>query len=532
MGRTDRFIRITLLTMAALAALLFARQGRDDKAIAGIVCLLAVATAVATDPARLATRRWIPGTGRLITLWLLALVPLAGYAIMQKTGHDPIDEMAKFHSADRPFATFGNPDFFGAFLAFLVPVLWGLTASRPPESGPRPWSAAFVAVMLLWTGSRGAWLGAIVGCGVFAAQTITRSNIRQIKTLAGWWRIAFFVLLVGLALVTRVYPLVRQAYHRRTDRLMLWEGTARMIQVHPVAGWGPGKFASEYPPFAPPAFAQRMKDDNTFAEHPHSEYLHLWVETGALGLGLFLWIVAAILSQGFVSARAGQPLAAGAVGGLVAILVHIAVDRNFRLASTAVPFWLTAASLWAMPRATAFPGSVRRFPFPIPALLITALLVLGAYSLRPLAASIRVEHEGDFLKQAADVPAADLERRGAAMKGDPQYWIALGNAWAKEKNFMKAAASFRGALALDPALTSAANNLGNCWFMMSRFEEAGAVYRGMLVRDPQHKDARFNLAFTYFHQRRIKEALAELAILLRQDPTNAKALALRAQLSP
>jgi tetratricopeptide (TPR) repeat protein len=222
-------------------------------------------------------------------------------------------------------------------------------------------------------------------------------------------------------------------------------------------------------------------------------------------------------------------MAAGAVGALVAVLVHILVDRNFRLASTAVPFWLLAGVLFAR-RGDSSPGDARAPGWIWPAIL--AAIALAAISLRPLQASYRVAREVDFLAQGAEVPAAQLEAQRDAHATDPQFLVALGNAWAKEKNFPRAIKAFEDALRLDPANAGAAVNLGNCWFMLSKFDEAGAVFRKVLERNPAHRDARFNLAMAYYYQRRIKAALAEVEILLRQDPANPKALQLKQQLSP
>jgi tetratricopeptide (TPR) repeat protein len=302
-----------------------------------------------------------------------------------------------------------------------------------------------------------------------------------------------------------------------------------MIRSAPLTGWGVARFASEFLPFAPPAFAARMAADNTFAEHPHSEYLHVAVESGLLGLGVFLWFLAAVFRTGRSRIQDGNPLVPAALGSLVAILVHIAVDRNFRLASTGIPFWLLAGMLCA--RNAAGPGS-RPASRWVAGFAVLPALALAAFLLRPLLASYRVAGETDFLKQAAEYTSAQLEPQRAGRAADPQFHMALGNAFAKEGKFPRAVEAFAEALRLDPRSTAAANNLGNSWFMMSKFDQAIAAYRIVLGLDPGNRDARFNLAFALFHQRKIKEALAECDTLLRMDPQNPKALQLRAQLAP
>ncbi len=471
---------------------------------------------------------------RLAGLWLGAAILVGGYAIVQGAGLDPVEEFRKWHSESRVFSTFGNPDFLGAFLAFLLPLgLAALSVARGTVVRAAVAGAGLlIAVVLVWTGSRGAWLGAAAGSACWAVLGVTREDWhRRFPAGTAWPRSGWsLALLVPVAVAVLLLPSVSKTLTRRTDRLDLWQGTCRMIRSAPVAGWGVGRFAPEYPPFAPAAFAARMKADNTFAEHPHSEYLHVAVESGLLGLGLFGWLLTAVLAAGWRRARAGDRLAAGAAGSLVAILVHIAVDRNFRLASTGIPFWLLAGALCHTRGPAAVPHHDRKRPLHLLA-LIPALLGC-AWFLRPLLASYRVAGDTDFLKQAADIPAAQLEAQRAAKGSDPQYLMALGNAYAKEGKFPQAVAAFRDALTIDPHYAAAANNLGNSWFMMSRFDEAIAAYSRVLALDRGNKDARFNRAFALFHQRKIKEALAECDALLRLDPQNPKALQLRAQLAP
>jgi cytochrome c-type biogenesis protein CcmH/NrfG len=218
------------------------------------------------------------------------------------------------------------------------------------------------------------------------------------------------------------------------------------------------------------------------------------------------------------------------LGSVTAILVHISVDRNFRLASTGIPFWILAGIL-TRPMDAGERTDGARAPR-MTWLIAVPALALGAFLLRPLLASYRVAGDPDFLKQAAEFSAAQLEAERSTRGSDPQYFLALGNSYAKEGTFPKAVQAFAEALRLDPRSTAAANNLGNSWFMMSRFDEAIAAYRKVLALDSGNRDARFNLAFALFHQRKIKEALAECDALLRLDPQNAKALQLRARLAP
>ena len=457
---------------------------------------------------------------KLAALWGLALSFVFAYAVIQKLGLEPVEEFRKFHPESRVFSTFGNPDFLGAHTAFLLPLFAasGLSSS-PPR---RKWwlmAAATSGLVLFWTLSRGAWLGAAAGL-VAALLAFPRRLFPALRP----WHIP--AALAGVAMVA-LLAVPREALFRRTDRVMLWQGTALMVAARPLTGWGLSSFVTEYAPFAPREFAERMKADNTFAEHPHSEYLNVAVEGGLPALGVFLWLLVIVLRVGFRAARR-DAAAAGAFGALVAVLVHVSVDRNFRLASTAVPFWILAGSI-LVPKG---PRPVWQIPRLALAAALALMAVCATLALRPLAASYRTQADPDFLKQAAEHSSAQLEALQDRMGGSPDYWLALGTTYAKEGRFQKAADSFTKALSLDPGRSAAANNLGNSLFMMSRFEEAVTAYRKALALDPRNIDARFNMAYALFHQRKIKEAMAECDNVLRQDPTYHKAVQLKQQLAP
>ncbi len=502
------------------------------------VLFLAIAAA-----ACLACRR--PDMDRLFAIWLFTFACVGGYALAQRLGYDPIEEFRRWHSQIRVFSTFGNPSFLGTHTAFLLPLWIGLAVSSSSRTGRQIWGAcaAMTALILYWTFSRGAWLGAAAGT---AAVLICASSWQEVRGTIAKLPKAVIILAFTLVLAVFVAVIPREHLTRRTDRLMLWQGTLSMIKMKPLTGWGLGAFPAEYPSFAPPAFAERMRADNTFAEHPHCEYLHVAVESGIAGLGLFIWLLTCIIKQAAQWGRAGDRRAVAVLGALVAVLTHIAVDRNFRLASTAAPFWLLAGVLCSRPREQSAPLSIHPdsrtrsaddlSSSHIPALATIASLTLGlalaVWTLRPLHASYRVAAEEDFLEIAAELSSAQLEAQRPSRRHDPAFHMDLGNAYAKEGNFPKAVSAFQEALRLDPEMTAAANNLGNSQFMMSQFDKAIEAYRRVLALNPRHQDARFNMAFAYFHQRKIKEALAECETLLRQDPQNPKALQLKQQLSP
>lgn len=466
---------------------------------------------------------------RLFSFWILLLLPVCAYALVQRLGYDPVAEFRAFGPQSRVFSTFGNPDFLGAHLAFLLPIL-AACAFEPARYFLRAGAATlglFALLVLVWTGSRGAWLGAGTGLAAWLLLTFSRPKpLRSPLFFAGAG--LFVAVLFALNSAS-----ILESLSRHTDRPLLWRGSLLMLRQRPLLGWGLGSFSSEYPAFAPDAFSLRMRADNTFAEHAHCEYLNAAVETGVAGLGVFLWLLASVLRGALLAARSGG-LWSAAPAALLAALVHAAFDRNFRLASTAIPFWLLSGMAFSrrdtknIPSFPA-PSRVRRFGLP---LLIALSLLLSSRVLRPLQASYRVSSEPDFLAPRPFITADDLDRKRVSHADDPSFYMELGNARAREGDFRKAIEAFGEASRLAPGWDAPANNIGNSFFMLSLFDEAISAYRRALELNPDNNDARFNLAFAYFHQRKIKEARRECDKLLEADPYNYKALQLRDQLRP
>jgi hypothetical protein len=103
-----------------------------------------------------------------------------------------------------------------------------------------------------------------------------------------------------------------------------------------------------------------------------AQYARTLVETGLVGLAVFLWLVWSALRSGVVSLRAlGDPeergLALGFVAGLVGLLVHAIGANTFIIVRVMEPFWFFAAVVVALPalaaREAEAPRETRARPF-------------------------------------------------------------------------------------------------------------------------------------------------------------------------
>ena len=74
------------------------------------------------------------------------------------------------------------------------------------------------------------------------------------------------------------------------ERILIWQGTANMIQANPIMGVGLGNYLEQYHEFYEVPDAK-----NITVHHALNTYLQLWAETGIFGLTIFLAIFGGIL---------------------------------------------------------------------------------------------------------------------------------------------------------------------------------------------------------------------------------------------
>ncbi len=241
----------------------------------------------------------------------------------------------------RAYGTFGQPNPFAGYLNLTLPILVGI-ALFAPGRWLRVWvalAAAAVAVVMVTTLSRGAWLGfavALLVMGIVASQRV-----------AVWiWLSLLAGSMVILAAVFGVIPFgvsgrvlaafglsgvsldsVTSENFSAVQRLAFWQAGLNMFQNNPVLGVGIGNYISSYPQYA----AQGWE---TVLGHAHDYYLNAAAETGLVGLAAYLLlVVAAFREVGRAVARAPRGLwygvALGLLGSLTALSIHNLVDNMF-----------------------------------------------------------------------------------------------------------------------------------------------------------------------------------------------------------
>jgi len=120
----------------------------------------------------------------------------------------------------------------------------------------------------------------------------------------------------------------------------------RMGEAHPIFGVGAGAFLSAYPYF-------RTLPTPALATSPHNEYIHVFAETGLVGMAVLILAMALfyirVLKAVSSTGKSDPPVAgflAGGLGGLLMVSVHSVFDFPMRAPAVAATAAVMAALLY------------------------------------------------------------------------------------------------------------------------------------------------------------------------------------------
>jgi len=278
---------------------------------------------------------------RLITLALLASLPVALYGVLQRSGFEPIFPWRDYSS--RVVSTMGNPIFLGAYLIMVIPLAFGrllvglhaLLGGGQPASSRRSmvlgvigYSSLLVLqlVCLLYTQARGPWFGLLSGALLFAVLLALRHGMRKLLLVTTAAGVALIALLAALNLPNApLEPFTESPYLSRlvisdelaagkgTEwvRLLIWQGTLELIKSRPnigfapdplrplrhLVGYGPETMEVVFPQVYPPRLAY-VEAREAVIDRAHNELLDILVTTGALGLAAFLLLIGSFFYYG------------------------------------------------------------------------------------------------------------------------------------------------------------------------------------------------------------------------------------------
>ena len=268
--------------------------------------------------------------------------------------------------------TFVNPDHFASWLTMLMFLGLGYLAARGrPGSGTArtlqvlrsregreqvarhylPFPALVVmALALVFTLSRGGVLSFLITALLVLGLLRALGRIRRSLAVVG----ALLVATVGYGAWIGLEPFLTRVWHADyAVRWVQWLTTLPMLRAFPLLGVGLGAYRDAYLRYQPPALAP----GKVYYPYAHNDLLQLAVELGLIGAALILfmaWRVGKDLLGAHLLARASCPvgggerggarrhdpfsvgLGVGAVGAVLALLVHSAYDFGARIPANGI----------------------------------------------------------------------------------------------------------------------------------------------------------------------------------------------------
>lgn len=255
----------------------------------------------------------------------------------------------------RVYSTFDNPNVLGEYLVLLLPLTLAVMAKSKTD-GQRTTYAGLLLVMaacMVFTWSRGAWLGVFLATALFL---LIMDKRWALCAVVGLFMLPF-LLGSGSAVAERLLSVGNTNDTSTAYRVSIWCASVNMIRDFWLSGIGPGSeaFSMIYPKYA-------LAGAN-FALHSHNLFLQLWVELGICGITAFLALILAFVRQCFalcVYQKRGR--AAGAVclalcAGTLGYMFQGLTDNVWYNYKMVLIFWIVLA----------FAGTASSFAAPQPA---------------------------------------------------------------------------------------------------------------------------------------------------------------------
>ena len=451
-------------------------------------------------------------------------------------------------SAGMPSATFGYRNFAAMAMLASIPMalFLFLEARRRGEIWFWSLACAFMLIFLIYTRTRGAWIGLGGGSLIFGlAVLLLRSRLpnsdgplwshaRIVSAGAGVFAIIIFSLFpprmgeMGLQRqrpeklgITQTMASVLTAQGDK-DRLILWNNTWKIVLDHPFLGVGAGNWQFVYPLYD----GGKIVTPSASPRRPHNDYLWIFSELGLPGILAFLWILGLALYRAFRLASGAEthrqfwlPLCLGLA--LLALMGHSFFSFPRERITPSVFLWATLAFIAIL---DAEQRHIRHIRSSLAqktagvAGLILLILCLWL-SARALAFDRHYARAIAYTDQQA-WDGTVREATAALSYGifDPQILLLRGVAHLALGDYIHAAEDNQRCLIYHPYFVNALNNLGMAYNGMGAFDKAVGVLMRLLEIDPDHLEVHANLGVAYRGMKRFDEALAAFRQAMSKAP--------------
>ena len=413
-------------------------------------------------------------------------------------------------SVGRPSSTFAFRNLTASYLIGSIPficVAW-VTESRTAHRRVWAFCAAAALLLLIYTRTRGAWVGMLVGAAI-AAFYLVRNGRHHLGFITRKPVRTIFIGLVFTGLA-QLDPIENRAAPQKFDpvksspstalisiadpgadrgRLVFWRKTLQMIADHPVLGVGLDNWQYWYP-----IYDSGPNRSNSEPVRPHNDLLWVWSELGPIGLAGFVCMVLVPIASSLRRAT-DDPLlltiTAACIASAVALFVHGGFSFLREQPAASLLLWVSILGIsLSQKKRTAV--SVPTWSGPVmTAFGVGAILIGVAHTRFDMA-----YHVAKSQYDRGDLASSLTSVRRAVSHGmfDHRASFLEGRILHAAGKFAEAADAYRSALTWHPHYVNTHHNLGGVLASQGRLNTAIVHYRDALAIRPAYHEARINLA--------------------------------------
>lgn len=497
----------------------------------------------------------------LVVIGLVAAA-LAAYQIFVRPDWLMLGRKQAEQFLGRASGPFGVPNSLAALLLLVVPPLVALTFSRRASARQRVLAGSFAVMMaagLIFTASRGAWLGLAVAVMIWPLLAGKRSWTQRLMRAA---LAAVAVGVIGGAIYLTVpkmksrFDAMRQEAGEKT-RPIMWRGAWKLFEENPAWGSGAGSYNIAFEKHRP----EHYQLDSQWA---HSDYLNTLSDYGAVGFLLFFGAVGVVIVVSVRRARGEETSASDLFDearlrqamtlGLLAFGLHLAVDFHFKIPALAMAVAVVAgvfvSRTWPVERRKRRTSGATRWAGALGGVAVLVILigvVTPHYRAEALRYSARQALDRVERLEIADYGTtlrplqAELTRAVMIDSGNAQAWADLAYATALLAHAepdrtralgIEAQGAADQALGLSVVVPEFWIRRAVALDMQSRWLEAGdSLARAMKLAPAQATVWYYQAYHLSLDPAARWQARAAVGICLRLDPTHRQAQVLRHQLA-
>lgn len=289
--------------------------------------------------------------------WLINIVVssgllVSGYGLVQVFGFDRLKWQVYEGVLIRASSTIGQPNFLASFLlGTLAMTAFGLhKARRAAFKGFYALALAAESLALVYTLSRGAWLGLLAAVTILSLAFVYKKN-RKIFVISSSWIVIVFAawLIIGLGGFVNARDYAGQSelekrmislfdFREASIRKYYYQAAADLIIKQPFSGYGHDSLGVRFAPYYAPGWSI-YETVNQSTDRAHNFWLDSWLQVGLVGVLFWLYFLSLLFKA--VSARFwSEPIAVFASAAMISILVSW--QLSFVTLEPALLFWLWA----------------------------------------------------------------------------------------------------------------------------------------------------------------------------------------------